>query len=231
MSYPPTTLPWDMSLPEKLGLYYLLSLHKGEAGLEVGTFKGGSLEAEAHYLRHVTSLYIVPDHHEALKGTFPNVTLIAGPSAQTLPTQLKELAPALGFLLIDGAHEYHGAAKDFSQLTTIVPQKKMHVVCHDSFNPEVRLALHRTAWHTNPYIHSVDLDYIQGSLLQRGSRLGQMWGGFAVIHLKPEVRKHALHVVAKRRLSFWITCLVTLPIQLACSIRTALGAWKRNRAA
>lgn len=181
---------WQMHDSERLALTGLLARHQPHCSVEVGTYHGGSLSLISQYSKMVFSIDI--DKSIPSRFRFPNVTFLTGFSHMILPHLFRELdsaGVALEFMLIDGDHSAAGVKRDIACLLTYVPKKPLFVALHDSFNPECRQGMLEAGWETSPYCHWVDLDFVPGKL---GGR--QLWGGIAVAHFLPEVRKGALQI-------------------------------------
>ena len=80
-------LPWQMNPAEQAMMIYLLERLRPKVAIEIGTRFGGSLQVIAQYSERVYSLDIDPEVTDRLKGRFPNVEYLIGPSDQTLPAR------------------------------------------------------------------------------------------------------------------------------------------------
>ena len=115
-------LPWMMSYAERLILMSVLQLANPVVAVEIGTVFGGSLQTIARFARKVYSL---DTNQDALTHVFSNVETRTGDSKIELPKLLKELeqsGEALGFVLIDGAHDEDGARADINNLLAFTPR-------------------------------------------------------------------------------------------------------------
>ena len=81
-------LYWQMSTAEKTVLLLLLDAARSEVALEIGTYKGGSLQALSAKAGQVHTIDIDPEPAAVLGGRFPNVTFHTGPSAEQIPAVL-----------------------------------------------------------------------------------------------------------------------------------------------
>lgn len=193
------SVEWQMSDSEKLSLLALLEKLKPQCAIEIGLRFGGSMQMFSPHAKHVISLDIDPTCAERLGPKFPNVEFVTGPSQETLPPILKRLeqdGTKLSIILIDGDHSASGVQGDIHALNGYRPACPVYVVLHDSFNPEVRSGIATANWADNPYVHSVELDFVPGMLHYKPGCMRQMWGGFALAVLRPDRRSFPLKIVA-----------------------------------
>jgi Methyltransferase domain len=187
LELPNLPLPWMMNNPEKIVLLKLLSDIQPELSIEIGTKGGGSMQLIASFSKTVYSLDIDAGV-KALGKNFNNVNFIIGDSKQTLPMLLNELA-ANGeqpdFVLIDGDHSLEGVQSDIESVLKIPIKKPLLVIMHDSFNPECRAGMLTPDYKNNPYVETVDLDFVHGVFSDNEQFRGAMYGGFGMIYLKP----------------------------------------------
>jgi hypothetical protein len=192
-------LQWQMTPAERLALVGLVNAIRPARAIEVGTAQGGSLQVLADVAERVYALDVDPTVTERL-ARFSNVEFIVGDSARTLPKLMARLQAdrtPCEFVLIDGNHAYEGVKRDINAVLQYEPLSPMYIVMHDSFNPSCRRGIRDAAWAASPYVHSVELDFIQGwyHTLADGAHIDrQMWGGLALAILSPEPRTDALVV-------------------------------------
>ena len=86
-------LDWYMTRAERFALLHLLAKFKPNLSLEVGTFRGGSLQALSLHSKHVISIDIDPQASARLAGRFDNVTYKVGDSSLILPNLIDRSAP------------------------------------------------------------------------------------------------------------------------------------------
>jgi len=192
-------LRWQMTYGERLALVSLLRQRRPRVSIEIGTSQGGSLQAISAASESVYSLDHDPTTQARLGAHFKNVRFIMGNSAHTLPKLLGELRTsktAYQFALIDGDHSAEGARRDIRAfLNDGPPLEKVWLVIHDAANPTVREGIRTAGWANCPYVHFIDLDFVQGMYhAGQGGARGMMWGGFAVAILMPEKRTEPLRV-------------------------------------
>jgi hypothetical protein len=191
-------LQWSMISSERLALQKLLELVRPEVSIEIGTASGGSLQMIARYSRRVYSIDIDAAGHEKLRGRFANVELLTGDSAVVLPELLGRLAAEkarLGFVLIDGSHWEVCVRKDVQSLLAYKPEAPLHILMHDSFNPEVREGILTAGLEQNPHVHLVELDFAPGcAITHNPGHFKEMWGGFALAVMRPEKREGPLEI-------------------------------------
>lgn len=193
------TAQWSMELGERFALWGLLQAIRPQCAIEVGTFRGGSLEVIAEASDHVFSLDCNPDHHRDLEGRFPNVDFITGHSHRTLPPLIEHLQTQrtdLDFVLVDGSHATDAVVRDITNMLAFTPLRRdLHVVMHDSLMPSVRSAFRQVDWHGYPHVHAVEFDFVTGILHSAGTvpRLrGRLCGGLALAVVRPFPRSGAL---------------------------------------
>jgi glycosyltransferase involved in cell wall biosynthesis len=182
---------WQMHDSERLALTAVLARSRPTCAIEVGTYHGGSLSLISQYAEMVFSIDIDPAV-VARAGHMKNVSFLTGRSDEILPRLLEELdmaGIAPDFVLIDGDHSAEGVKRDASIVLNYVPKKAMIVLLHDSFNPGCRRGMLETAWHTSPYCHAVEIDFVPGRVIEHdGPSKGELWGGLAFAYFAPTPR-------------------------------------------
>ena len=184
-------LEWHMSRNERYAFIKLLEKIKPSVAIEIGCFKGGSLEVLSRYSKKVYSIDINPEVKKTLEGKFDNVEIHIGNSSTLVPEILKKMDKnneELEFVLIDGEHTYKGVKEDITHFLKYVPRKTVFIVFHDSFNPICRKGIRKADYASSPYVHYVEIDFISG-VFNPGKLFRQMWGGLALVVMKPEKRK------------------------------------------
>lgn len=198
-------LHWQMSAAERSALQVVLQRAAPSLSVEVGTYRGGSLQVISHYSREVLSLDIDPSVEIELKGRFQNVAFRIGDSSSVLPKLVSELNAAgrdVGFVLIDGDHSAEGVRRDIENVLQLSVRRRLVILMHDSFNPDCRRGMLQVDWTGNPHVHMVELDFVSGSFHKEAVDTAQdrsMWGGFACAVLEPKPRTHDLVVSEQRR--------------------------------
>jgi len=192
--FPEYPLPWEMSAAERVVLIGLLSRLRPEVAMEVGTHFGGSLQALVAHCGAVHSIDIDPGVRDRLAARFPQVRFHIGPSRELIPPVMQEIAARglrLGFVLVDGDHSAAGVKSDIEALLRHRPAGPLHLLLHDSFNPDCRKGMKQAAWADCPYVHAVELDFVPGTFheaAEGGAFARSMWGGFALAVLRPDPR-------------------------------------------
>ena len=201
------SLPWQMTRVERLGFLHLLKTFQPDIALEVGTDKGGSLQAIMQHSKGAISLDINSANQSVLQKMpcFSNVEFVSGDSTQVLP-ELVQIINAnrlpVSFVLVDGDHSTAGAQRDIEAVLKLVPQKPTCVVMHDSFMPTVRQAILNVNWRAYAHVHYIETDYVHGSFLPMDAQHFKMVGGLAVALLKPEPRVGALEIYQSHQFAF-----------------------------
>lgn len=208
-SYPFLPLPdWQMSLAERFTFLSILDQIRPSLAIEIGTYRGGSLQAISHYSSKVLSVDINESFRENLAGMFPNVEFHVGDSKEVLPGLVDGLNSenrSPEFVLIDGAHSRDGVRSDIESILGIRPFRDMVILCHDSFNPDCRAGMLDANWSKSPFVQFVELDLVAGNLVEQDfdtSLRGEMWGGLAIAILSPSRRDADLIVSQSRKWLF-----------------------------
>lgn len=190
------SLEWHMSRNERYAFIKLLEKIKPKVALEIGCFKGGSLEVLSKYCDKVYSIDIDPEVKESLNGKFSNTEIHIGKSSDLVPKILEKIDQnneVLEFVLIDGEHTYKAVKKDISHFLKLKPKSQLFIIFHDSFNPICRKAIRDVNYNESTYVHYVEVDFISG-VFNPGNLFRQMWGGLALVVMKPEKRESVIKV-------------------------------------
>ena len=81
-------LLWQMSEAEKIALVQLLETARPEVAVEIGTYRGGSLQVLSAHATKVYSIDTDPQVSTSLGPLFSNVEFLCGDSAELLPHTL-----------------------------------------------------------------------------------------------------------------------------------------------
>lgn len=198
-------LEWQMTRAERYAFASLLETARPEVAIEVGTYRGGSLQLLAAAARKVYSLDISPDCAERLATRFGNVEFLTGDSKALLPPLLERIAcdgEQLGFVLIDGDHSTAAVRADINAVLRYQPIRPLYVVFHDSFHPPSRQGILTAGWEACPWVHSVDVDFIQGVFHPKAVATAEprsMYGGLCVAVLLPQPRAGPLAIQQSQR--------------------------------
>lgn len=201
------TLDWHMVPAERCALETVLRRLRPKAAIEIGTFRGGSLQTIARFSETVVSIDIDPTVQETLAPKFPEVKFITGDSSQLLPEVFADLEARdidLQFVLIDGDHTPEGVRRDVETVLTYTPRSPMVILMHDSFNPGCRSGMLTADWESSPHVHCLEIDFVCGQIVPypEVEVFGEMWGGLAFALLLPEVRSGGLRRSELYRLNF-----------------------------
>jgi len=202
---PGFALHWQMTNCERFALQDLLRRTKPEVAVEIGAYRGGSLQVISHFARRVISVDIDPTVPERLAGKFPNVEYRVGDSTQLLPDLIDELnreVANVGFFLIDGDHSTAGVKRDVEAVLKYRPKGRCVIIMHDNFNPACRLGIRTADWAASPHVQWVDLDFVPGIYHEHAydtADARSMWGGFACAVLGPTERQGPLEVRESQR--------------------------------
>ena len=198
-------LHWQMTNCERFALQGLLQRLNPELSIEIGTYRGGSLQVLSKFSQKVISVDIDPAVGRGLGGKFKNVEFISGDSTVLLPELISDLSAKgekVGFVLIDGDHSAPGVKRDIESVLRLKPQGRVVILMHDSFNPECRSGMRMADWSGCPHVHFVELDFIPGIYhfnAHDTAEARSMWGGFACAILEAQPREGALTVGESQR--------------------------------
>jgi cephalosporin hydroxylase len=225
------TLPWQMEYYERACLTFVLQNFKPSVAIEVGTASGGSLAVLARFSKKVFSFDIDRASSEYLKGRWSNVEYIVGDSKLLLPPILERVQREQSestFVFIDGDHSQAGVRTDLNNVLKFIPRFPMVIMAHDSFNPGCRAGMLEVQWAQNPYVHSVEIDFQHGSIFDRSTPPGQMWGGLALAVLLPTKRQGSLTVSKRHQLLFKIVAARSFQSSIEHRVRRGLNkVWRR----
>jgi hypothetical protein len=194
-----------MTSCEQFALQQLLGKLKPANSIEVGTYKGGSLQVLSALCAEVDSIDIDPTVSKLLAGQFSNVNFHTGNSSELLPELLEghtAKGKPVGFVLIDGDHSTEGVRRDINAILSVKPQTTLLVLMHDAFNPGCRQGILTAAWKECPFVHELEVDWIPGVYHEHAYDTAAprtMWGGFALALLKPEARPGPLMISERQR--------------------------------
>lgn len=191
-------LHWLMTRCEKYAFASVIEIANPYVAIEIGTYKGGSLQIISKKAKRVYSIDTSPECKETLGEHFDNVEFLTGDSKQLLSSLLNRIRDkneSLGFVLIDGDHSTEGVRTDINAVLQYVPVCPLYVVFHDSFNPPCREGILSADWQLCSYIHYVEVDFIPGVYHCEASYAGKprsMCGGLSLALMLPEKRTHEL---------------------------------------
>lgn len=209
--HPDFCLDWQMTNCERFALQGLLHRLSPPMSIEIGTYRGGSLQVLSRFSDKVVSIDIDPEVCRRLDGKFTNVEYLAGDSASILPALVEKInreETPVGFILIDGDHSTEGVRRDIDFLLELKPQQRIVVIMHDSFNPTCREGMKTAGWDKSPHVTWVEIDFIPGIFHWEAHDTAparSMWGGFGCAVLEPEERKHALAIKESQKALFEAT--------------------------
>lgn len=187
---------WAMTDQERFALSAILEEVSPECAIEVGTYKGGSLDVISKFSDAVYALDIDPSFRDERGHNYPNVEFVVGDCGQTLPALMDGIASRverLSFVLIDADHTEDAVRRDINNVLAYKPVCPLYILMHDSFNPGCRSGILAADWASNPHVHLVEIDFVAGRLFgpDAGKDNRHMWCGFALAILLPEPRGSA----------------------------------------
>lgn len=221
-------LDWQMSRAEKYCLIELLENLKPQASLEIGTFKGGSLQVLSNFSEFVYSIDISQAPKKFLENKFSNVRFLVGQSHLLIPSVLAEIetkGQQLSFILIDGDHTTKAVRRDIQAVLNYPHKHPVTVILHDSFNPQCRRGIRSVDYKKYPNVKYVELDYIAGSYWHNDT-YREMWGGFAMMMIDPNHHNGAVPSESMkkmyRRLHWGSVHLIKDPFQFLVPLKQRL---------
>ena len=161
---------------------------KPAVAIEVGTARGVSLERiSAHsQVVHAFDLVRLPElTHER----FPSVEFHIGDSHEHLPRVLEQLTADgtnVDFALVDGDHSAFGVQRDVNDLLASHSVRQTTILIHDTLNERVRSGLAQIDFDAFDKVLFVDLDFVQGRVMQEGPHKDELWWGLGVVVVGPE---------------------------------------------
>jgi hypothetical protein len=198
-------LHWQMTRWEKYGFASILEAAKPQVAIEIGTYKGGSLQVIASRAEKVYSIDLDPSLERDLGNQLSNVEFITGDSRGALPSLLSRITEQreeLGFVLIDGDHSTEGVRTDINNVLRYAPLRPVFIVFHDSFNPACRQGILSADWLMCDYVHFVEVDFIPGVYHFNAfdtSPPRSMFGGLALAIMKPDRRVGPLSIYQSQK--------------------------------
>jgi len=193
-------LHWQMSRCEKFAFDALVRHAQADVAVEIGTYKGGSLQILAKHCGKVHSLDISEAPKRALESSFNNVEFHIGDSPTLVPEVLARInssSEKLGFVLIDGDHSTEGVRNDINAVLKHRPERPVYVVFHDSFHPACRSGILSASWSDCPYVHYLEVDFVPGIFHKEAfdtAPARSMFGGLSLAVMLPEERKGELRI-------------------------------------
>lgn len=200
-------IPWSMSKAEQSVLIELLQRIQPKVSIEIGTYNGGSLQALSTYSNKVYAVDLMPNYRDKRCDILKNVDYRVGDSKTIIPDLVNSINASneeVEFVLIDGDHSSEGVLNDISNILQLKPKQPIFIILHDSFNPNCRAGIRSYDYNTNKHVHAVEIDYVTG-LFNHDGLYREMWGGFAAIYMKPELRTEELIVRAYQDKLYKIT--------------------------
>lgn len=221
-------LEWQMSRAEKYCFINLLEHIRPNAAIEIGTYKGGSLQVLNHFSNNVYSIDISNAPARFLSDKFPNVNFRIGESHTTITKVFKEIELAgltLDFILVDGDHTTKAVQQDLLAILAYPHKHPITIILHDSFNPQSRRGIKSINYKAYPSVAYVELDYITGSFWHNNT-YREMWGGFAMIKIDPFNTKPLVYMASQEHLfqrAYWSSLhLIKDPFHFLVPLKQAI---------
>jgi cephalosporin hydroxylase len=187
---------WQMTDSEKIGLAGVLARINPRLSLEIGVFYGGSTSLIAQHSKKLIAIDIDPEVANRFKQP-SNVELLIGDSAELISYVLGDVMKhkkPLEFILLDADHSTEGVRRDLNLLLQFTPTTPMVLMMHDTGNPHCRAGVLAADWASNPYVQSVNIDFIPGMIIEHTVASGtpECWGGLGMAFFSPRPREHPL---------------------------------------
>lgn len=184
---------WQMMECERIALTGVLARLRPRGALEIGVYYGGSLSLASQFCEWILAIDIDPAVRQRFALPY-NAELWIGPSADLIPRALTDFHKRglpLEYVLIDAEHSTNGVQRDINLVLQYRPTAPMVILVHDSGNPGCRAGILSADWKSNPYVHSVQCDFVPGQIIEHSIKdgRGEVWGGLALAYLysKPRV--------------------------------------------
>jgi len=197
-------IEWQMSRAEKYCLIHLLEKLNPEYSIEIGTYKGGSLQVLSKFSKKVYSIDIDSEPKHTLENQFDNVIFKVGKSHDIIKNVIEDIESKngkLNFILVDGDHSKDGVKKDLECILSCNLKHPLTVILHDSFNPQCRSGMKSINYKKYNFIEHIDLDYIHGCFSPNTNHR-EMWGGFAIIKINPKIKKPNFKITQSQKMLF-----------------------------
>lgn len=191
---------WQMTRCEKYAFHNLLEHIEPEVAIEIGSYKGGSLQVISEFSDKVYSIDITDKHRHEYRDSFTNVSCHTGDSRKLIPEVLatiEEKGESLEFVLIDGDHTEEGVKNDINEVLKYKPKKRLYVLFHDTFIPMARKGILGADWEKNPNVHYVEIDFVPGVFHEKmkgSNRKNVIAGGLCLAIIEPHPRDFELQI-------------------------------------
>ena len=174
---------WAMMPGERAALDGVLAILEPLLSIEIGTWRGGSLDRISHHsaVVHAFDLVQQPD---VTSERFPNVTFHIGDNHKLLPAFLARLASAgenVDFAFVDGDHSARGARQDLEDLLSSPSVGRTVILLHDTLHERVRAGLDEIDYDHFDKVRFVDLDFVQGRVMCEGPQENELWYGLGLV--------------------------------------------------
>ena len=172
-----------MAPGERAAVEGVLRLLRPSLSIEIGTARGGSLEAISLASDSVHS-FDLQRHSDLTSERFPNVVFHTGDSHELLPELLEELAVSgrnVDFALVDGDHSAQGVRADVESLLSSPSVGGSVILLHDTLNRRVRTGLEMVEYGDFDKVRFVDLDFVPGRVMREGPLKDECWSGLGII--------------------------------------------------
>ena len=129
-----------MAPGERAAVEGVLRLLQPSLSVEIGTARGGSLQAIS-LASHEVHSFDLHRHWSLTSERFPNVVFHTGDSHEQLPRLLDELSASdrnVDFALVDGDHSAQGVKRDLEDLLASPSVGRSVILLHDTLNRRVR---------------------------------------------------------------------------------------------
>ena len=174
---------WAMLPGERAALEGLLSMLRPSLSIEIGIWRGGSLDLVSRH-SEVVHAFDLERKPEVTAERFPNVTFHIGDSHELLPAVLAELDRAernVDFVFVDGDHSAHGVRQDLEDLLRAACSGQTVILLHDTLNERVRAGIEEIDLERMDGVRFVDLDFVQGRVMREGPQKDELWYGLGMI--------------------------------------------------
>jgi hypothetical protein len=189
---------WPMTDSCKLALAGVLTCVKPRIALEIGVHRGVATNLLAKHAKKVVAIDPDPDVVNRYRKP-SNVDLLIGDTIEMIDFALADFSRGdkpLEFILLDHDPSEDGAQRQLRSIFNYKPAAPLILMIHNTANPSCRLGVVGAPWHENVYVHSIDIDFVPGGIVEHtvGSGQPECWGGLGVAFMSPEPRSQDLVV-------------------------------------
>jgi Methyltransferase domain len=172
---------------ERAAIEGVLSAVRPSVAIEIGTFRGGTLERICAHSQEV-HVFDVQRFPELTPERFPDVVFHIGDSNELLPRVLDQLAESsknVDFVFVDAEHTKEAVRLDVESLVSSGCTARTAILLHDTLVPQVRAGVEAIDFAAHPKVRFVDLDFVSGRVMSEGKSKDDLLSGLGLIVTAP----------------------------------------------